>query len=71
MSLYLDEYEETPFEALKFLIAVINYGGQVIDEWDRRLLNVYIADYFCEEALASNLYKLVARIVEENGHSHN
>ncbi|MCO5600937.1 hypothetical protein L7F22_055054 [Adiantum nelumboides] len=32
---YLDAYEETPFEALKFLISEANYGGRVTDEIDR------------------------------------
>ena len=57
LSLYLDEYDETPWEALKFLIAAINYGGHVTDEWDRRLLNTYITDYFNEEAVAQPFFK--------------
>ncbi|XP_053575482.1 dynein axonemal heavy chain 2 [Bombina bombina] len=58
LSLYLDSYEETPWEALKYLIAGVNYGGHVTDEWDRRLLSTYINDYFCEEALATQFYRL-------------
>jgi len=59
LSLYLDEYDETPWEALKFLIAAINYGGHVTDDWDRRLLNTYITDYFCEDAVAQPFFKWV------------
>ncbi|XP_073510575.1 dynein axonemal heavy chain 2 isoform X2 [Phyllobates terribilis] len=58
LSLYLDEYEETPWEALKYLIAGVNYGGHVTDDWDRRLLGTYINDYFCESALATPFYRL-------------
>uniref|UniRef100_A0A671KAM8 Dynein heavy chain C-terminal domain-containing protein n=1 Tax=Sinocyclocheilus anshuiensis TaxID=1608454 RepID=A0A671KAM8_9TELE len=47
LSLYLDEYEEIPWDALKFLIAGINYGGHVTDDLDRRLLATYINQYFC------------------------
>jgi len=59
LSLYLDEYDETPWEALKFLIAAINYGGHVTDDWDRRLLNTYITDYFNEDAVATPFFKCV------------
>ncbi|XP_040202767.1 dynein heavy chain 2, axonemal [Rana temporaria] len=58
LSLYLDEYEETPWEALKYLISGVNYGGHVTDDWDRRLLGTYINDYFCEQALTTQFYKL-------------
>jgi hypothetical protein len=59
LSIYLDEYDETPWDALKFLIAAINYGGHVTDDWDRRLLNTYIQDYFTEEAVAQPFFKSV------------
>uniref|UniRef100_A0A670KJQ6 Dynein axonemal heavy chain 2 n=1 Tax=Podarcis muralis TaxID=64176 RepID=A0A670KJQ6_PODMU len=58
LSLYLDEYEETPWDALKYLIAGVNYGGHVTDDWDRRLLTTYINDYFCEQSVAAPFYKL-------------
>lgn len=40
---YLDSYTETPWEALKYLIAEANYGGRVTDELDRRLLGSYLS----------------------------
>lgn len=49
--IYLDEYADTPWEALKYLVAGVNYGGHVTDDLDRRLLMTYITDMFCEEAL--------------------
>ncbi|XP_018599950.2 dynein heavy chain 2, axonemal [Scleropages formosus] len=58
MSLYLDEYEEVPWDALKYLIAGVNYGGHVTDDWDRRLLTTYINDYFCESAITTPFFKL-------------
>ncbi|XP_062072422.1 dynein axonemal heavy chain 2 isoform X1 [Lepus europaeus] len=58
LSLYLDEYEETPWDALKYLIAGINYGGHITDDWDRRLLTTYINDYFSEQALSTPSYRL-------------
>ncbi|XP_025836128.1 dynein heavy chain 2, axonemal-like [Agrilus planipennis] len=59
LSIYLDEYNQTtPWDALKYLIADINYGGHVSDDWDRRLLTTYINQYFCEDALNVPFYRL-------------
>ncbi|KAG7496340.1 dynein heavy chain 2, axonemal [Solea senegalensis] len=58
LSLYLDEYEEIPWDALKYLIAGVNYGGHVTDEWDRRVLTTYINDYFCDAAVTQPFFKL-------------
>ncbi|XP_073321620.1 dynein axonemal heavy chain 2 [Pagrus major] len=58
LRLYLDEYKEIPWDALKYLIAEVNYGGHVTDEWDRRLLTTYINDYFCDAAINQPSFKL-------------
>ncbi|CAH8498270.1 unnamed protein product [Heterobilharzia americana] len=55
---YLEQYDETAWDALRYLIADINYGGHVTDDWDRRLLNTYISDYFKDEVLKEPFYKL-------------
>lgn len=54
---YLDEYEEIPWGALKYLIAELNYGGHITDEWDRRLLTTYIDDYFCDDVITEPSFK--------------
>ncbi|KAK3095642.1 hypothetical protein FSP39_017066 [Pinctada imbricata] len=58
LSIYLDEYEETPWEALKYLIAALSYGGHVTDDWDRRLLMTYIQDLMHDAVLNNPFYKL-------------
>ncbi|KAJ0006370.1 hypothetical protein NQD34_013643, partial [Periophthalmus magnuspinnatus] len=58
LSLYLDKYEEIPWDTLKYLIAGVNYGGHVTDDWDRRLLTTYINDYFCEAAVQQPFFQL-------------
>lgn len=58
LSIYLDEYPETPWDALKYLIAGVNYGGHVTDDWDRRLLTTYINQFCNEMALLIPHYKL-------------
>jgi len=58
LNMYLDEYDETPWDALKYLIAGVNYGGHVTDDLDRRLLHTYINDFFNENVLNTPFYKL-------------
>ena len=58
LRLYLDEYDETPWDALKYLISEINYGGRVTDNLDRRLMNCYMDAFFCEDALQQPGFKL-------------
>lgn len=58
LTIYLDEYQTTtPWDALKYLIADVNYGGHVTDDWDRRLLATYINQYFCEDTISMAYYK--------------
>ena len=58
LRLYLDEYEQTPWDALRYLIAEINYGGRVTDDMDRRLMNTYMAQFFCDDAIQTANFKL-------------
>ena len=58
LNMYLDEYDETPWDALKYLIAGVNYGGHVTDDLDRRLLHTYINDFFNENVLNTAFYRL-------------
>ncbi|OAF69166.1 Axonemal beta dynein heavy chain 2 [Intoshia linei] len=51
LCIYLEEYDSPPWEALKFLIAGISYGGHITDEFDRRLLMTYINDMFNDEVI--------------------
>lgn len=62
LSIYLDEYEDTPWDALKYLIAGVNYGGHVTDDWDRRLLMTYVSDAFCDGVLAVPFYKFSSNV---------
>lgn len=54
----LDEYLETPWDALKYLIAEANYGGRVTDDWDRRILRSYINASFHDDAINISQFPL-------------
>jgi dynein heavy chain len=58
LSNYLDEYEETPWVALKYLIAEISYGGHITDSFDKRLLVTYSANVFNNNVLIVPNYQL-------------
>lgn len=55
--MYINEYNEIPFEAIKYLTGECNYGGRVTDDWDRRTLNT-ILDIFCCPQIVENPYYL-------------
>ena len=59
LKLYLGQYTETtPWDALRYLTAQANYGGRVTDFLDRRLVNTYIEQFYCEEAVTVPAFKL-------------
>jgi len=51
LQMFLNEYEETQFAALKYLTGHCNYGGRVTDDWDRRCLNTILEQFYCEDGL--------------------
>jgi len=55
---YLNEQDQMPLEALKYLIAQALYGGRVTDEIDRRLLGVYIEQYFTMSTISVKNFHL-------------
>ncbi|KAL7979210.1 hypothetical protein Chor_015234 [Crotalus horridus] len=58
IQMFLNEYEETPFEALTYLTGECNYGGRVTDDKDRRLLLSLLSLVYCQEIETQECYKL-------------
>jgi dynein heavy chain len=59
-----------PWQALRYIISEINYGGRVTDRWDMHLLSVYARKFFCPEVLSQQSYRfscLPTYFVPEDG----
>lgn len=54
--MFLDEYDEIPWEALNYMVAEANYGGRVTDPKDRRLILILLKDFYTPTIL-ENDYK--------------
>ena len=46
LTLFLDEYDETPWNVLNFLTSYINYGGRVTDYIDLRTIDVIMKSFY-------------------------
>ncbi|XP_054630913.1 dynein axonemal heavy chain 7-like [Dunckerocampus dactyliophorus] len=56
LQLFINEYDEVPFEAITYLTGECNYGGRVTDNWDRRLLNTMLADFYNKDVVEKPSY---------------
>uniref|UniRef100_A0A7N6AS53 Dynein axonemal heavy chain 12 n=1 Tax=Anabas testudineus TaxID=64144 RepID=A0A7N6AS53_ANATE len=56
LQLFVNEYDEVPFEAIAYLTGECNYGGRVTDDWDRRLLLTILADFYNKDVIERPRY---------------
>ena len=57
LMMFLNEYEEVQYDALRYLTGECNYGGRVTDEWDRRCLNTMLSKYYTPDLFEVDEYK--------------
>uniref|UniRef100_A0A6Q2WX96 Dynein axonemal heavy chain 12 n=1 Tax=Esox lucius TaxID=8010 RepID=A0A6Q2WX96_ESOLU len=56
LQLFVNEYDQVPFEAITYLTGECNYGGRVTDDWDRRLLMTILADFYNKDIIENPRY---------------
>ncbi|KAL8620599.1 Dynein heavy chain 12, axonemal [Nucella lapillus] len=58
LQMFINEYDEVPFDAISYMTGECNYGGRVTDDWDRRCLLTILSDFYNPNVTTEAKFKL-------------
>jgi dynein heavy chain len=56
--MFINEYDDVPYDAISYMTGECNYGGRVTDDWDRRCLLTMLSDFFNPKVAQENKWKV-------------
>ena len=55
LKIFIEDFDEVPYQVLNYIGAEINYGGRVTDDHDRLLLAALLADVYAHTPNIRNI----------------
>uniref|UniRef100_A0A0X3NP81 Dynein heavy chain 7, axonemal n=1 Tax=Schistocephalus solidus TaxID=70667 RepID=A0A0X3NP81_SCHSO len=57
LHMFLNQYDDVQYVALRYLTGECNYGGRVTDSWDRRTLITILERFYCPSLVEDDSYR--------------